>query len=137
MTAIENYIPQRKPMVMVDTLVFASDEKAVTRFHVREDNLFLTDEGYFNESGLIENIAQTAAAMVGYQCMRKEIPVPIGYIAAIKNWQLNSTPLVNSTIQTQVEVTNQVMDFTLVEGRVEQDGKLLCRCEMRILLAKS
>jgi len=136
MTAIENYIPQRAPMIMIDELVFASTDRAITKYRVKDNSIFLTDNGYFNESGLVENIAQTAAAMVGYECTKKEIPVPVGYIAAIKDWQLNSTPPINSTIQTVVEVTNQIMDFTLVEGRVEQDGKLLCRCEMRILVVK-
>jgi 3-hydroxyacyl-[acyl-carrier-protein] dehydratase len=31
-----------------------------------------------------------------------------------------------------VKVTNKVLDITVVQGKIEQEGKLLCSCEMRI-----
>ena len=72
---ITQYIPQRSPMVMVDELVQASATRAVTRFAILPDNLFLVSN-HLGEPGLVENIAQTVAAMVGYDCRQKNIPVP-------------------------------------------------------------
>ena len=54
-------IPQKPPMVMVDKLIFAEEKKVVTSFLIRRDNIFCSD-GVFTEAGLIENMAQTAAA---------------------------------------------------------------------------
>jgi predicted hotdog family 3-hydroxylacyl-ACP dehydratase len=67
---ITNYIPQREPIVMIHNLVEVSDEHAVTQLTIEPDNVFVT-EGYFAEPGLVENIAQTAAVHVGYQCQQK------------------------------------------------------------------
>ncbi len=69
---------------------------------------------------------------VGYQCSLKNIPIPIGYIAAVKDLKIQALPKQNTRITTSVRVTNKVLDVTVVEGRVEQEGNLLCSCEMRI-----
>jgi predicted hotdog family 3-hydroxylacyl-ACP dehydratase len=128
---ITKLIPQRHPMVMVHELIQSSDQYAKTALAIEPDNQFVAN-GRLREPGLIENIAQTVAAQVGYQCSSKNIPVPIGYIASIKDLKVYALPLVNSVIVTTVRVTNQILDVTVVEGRVEQDGVLLCSCEMRV-----
>ncbi|HEY9044412.1 MAG TPA: 3-hydroxyacyl-ACP dehydratase [Ohtaekwangia sp.] len=128
---ITQYIPQRDPIVMIHNLVEVSDEHAVTQLAIAPDNVFVAD-GYFAEPGLVENIAQTAAVHVGYQCQQKNIPVPIGYIAAVRDLQIHSLPKQNSTITTSIRIVNQVLELTIAQGRVEQDGQLLCSCEMRI-----
>ncbi|HKZ38658.1 MAG TPA: hypothetical protein VJ184_13450 [Chryseolinea sp.] len=128
---ITKYIPQRHPVVMVHELVEADDDHAVTQLTIEPDNIFVSRE-YFSEPGLVENIAQTAAMHVGYQCSLKNIPIPIGYIAAVKDLKIQTLPKQNSRITTSVKITNKVLDITVVEGRVEQEGNLLCSCEMRI-----
>ncbi|HTE31283.1 MAG TPA: hypothetical protein VK666_12970 [Chryseolinea sp.] len=128
---ILRYIPQRHPIVMVHTLLEADDEHAVTTFNIEPDNIFI-DRGNFAEPGLIENIAQTAAVHIGFQCHRKNIPIPIGYIAAIKNLNIVSLPQSNSRITTSVKIVNKVLDVTVVQGEVELEGVSLCTCEMRI-----
>jgi len=128
---ILQYIPQREPIVMVHELMEAGDDYAVTQLVIGPDNIFVSG-GFFAEPGLVENIAQTAAVHVGYQCARKNIPIPIGYIAAIKDLKFFSLPQQGSTITTSVKVTNKVLDVTVVFGKIEQEGKLLCSCEMRI-----
>ncbi len=128
---IIRYIPQRYPIVMVHELVEADEDHAVTALTIEPDNVFVSKE-YFSEPGLVENIAQTAAMHVGYQCALKNIPIPIGYIAAVKDLKIQSLPKQNTRIITSVKVTNKVLDVTVVEGRIEQEGNLLCSCEMRI-----
>ena len=128
---IVKFIPQRHPIVMVHELEEADDNHAVTNFTIEPDNIFVSNQ-YFKEPGLVENIAQTAATHVGYQCSLKNIPIPIGYIAAVKDLKIYSLPRENTRISTSVTVTNKVLDVTVVEGRAHQDGNLLCSCEIRI-----
>jgi 3-hydroxyacyl-[acyl-carrier-protein] dehydratase len=130
---IQKYIPQREPMVMIDTLIAASDIEAQTELTIRKENIFL-GEGCFSESGLTENIAQTAAAQLGYQSARKNISVPIGYIAAVKNLKIAKLPVEGFVITTFIKVTNKVLDVTVAEGRVECNGEVYCTCEIRIFV---
>ncbi len=128
---ITQYIPQRDPIVMVDDLIEASDSHAVTQLHLAPDNVFAW-EGFLSEPGLVENIAQTAAVHVGHQCLEKGVPIPVGYIAAVRNLAINSLPPVGSTIVTTVRITNKVLDVTVATGEVVLNGDALCSCEMRI-----
>ena len=50
---------------MVDKLVYCDDNRARTNFLVQEGNI-LVEDGVLVEAGLVENIAQTAAARSGY-----------------------------------------------------------------------
>ena len=68
---IQDLIPQRPPMVMIDKLTEAGEISATGELKVHESNLFC-ENGLFRETGLIEFIAQTAAAFTGY---RNKIPI--------------------------------------------------------------
>jgi 3-hydroxyacyl-[acyl-carrier-protein] dehydratase len=131
--SVLDYIPQRPPMVMIDELIACDEKTATSSFLIKAGNIFVEDEK-FTEPGLIENIAQTAAAMMGYQCALQNAPVPIGFIAAVKDLKINFIPNTASVIETTVTVTNNVMNVSIIEGKVEQSGKILCICEMKILI---
>lgn len=132
---ITDYIPQRPPIVMIHDLVEADEDRARTQLHIAADNVFAED-GFFREPGMVENIAQTAAVQVGYIYKQKNLPVPIGYIAGIKDLRISGLAPVGATLTTETRVLNQVLDVTLVEGRITLEGRELCRCEMRIFVRK-
>ena len=134
-TDITDYIPQRPPLVMIHDLVEAGDAHAKTQLHIAADNVFAED-GLFREPGMVENIAQTAAVQVGYIFKKKNQPIPIGYIAGIKDLRISGLAPVGATLTTEVHILNQVLDVTLVEGKITHEGRELCRCEMRIFVRK-
>jgi 3-hydroxyacyl-[acyl-carrier-protein] dehydratase len=126
-------IPQRPPMVMVHHLLTADETSATTQLEIQSRNIFV-ENGLFTEPGLVENIAQTAAAQIGYICKQKHIPVPVGYIAAIKDLKIYELPAVGDSITTTITIKNNILDITLVDGVVTLHQKELCRCEMRIFI---
>ena len=128
-----DYIPQRPPMVMVDELVEVAETKFVSRLTVESGNIFV-DNGLLREPGIIENIAQTAAAGVGYHQISKGEPVKLGFIAAIRNLEILNLPLVGRQLQTTVEVVNKVLDMTIIKGQVVDSGNIIATCEMRIFI---
>lgn len=130
---ITKYIPQRAPLVMIDAIVTTGEVGSTTSFLIKADNIFC-ENGCLNESGLIENIAQTAAAHAGYQSCIKNLPVSIGYIAAIKNLRVYGLPQVGSTLNTSMEVTNQVFNVTIVRTETRVGNQLICECEMRVFI---
>ncbi len=62
---IHELLPQQEPFVMIGTLTHFDRTLTVTETEVKADNIFV-DNGYFTASGLMENIAQTCAARIGY-----------------------------------------------------------------------
>ena len=132
---IFNYIPQRPPILMIDSLYEASESKIVSGFFVTSDNIFV-ENGMLNESGIIENIAQTAAAGIGYKQVTTKKPVNLGYIASIKTLIIHSLPLVSSKLKTTIEVINEVLDITIVNAYVYILDKKIAECEIRIFIKK-
>ena len=129
---IKQIIPQQPPFVMIDRLVHFDEVFTKTEFKITPDNLFV-ENGKFLESGLIENIAQTCAARLGYinTIIRKE-EVRLGFIGAMKSLNINKLPDVFSTLETTVEVVNEVFNITLVKATTTCEGEVLVTCEMKI-----
>ncbi len=130
---ILQFIPQRDPMVMVSGLQWASDHAVTTWFLIKEGNIFLKD-GRFREEGLIENIAQSGAALNGYHAMVNKEPVKNGYIGGIKNLEVHSLPETGVRLTTSVTETYHVMDTSIIVGEVRVDDQLIARCEMKVFL---
>jgi predicted hotdog family 3-hydroxylacyl-ACP dehydratase len=130
---ILDMIPQRPPIVMVDKLIAVAEGKTTTGLTVKPDNIFVLN-GVLREPGIIEHIAQSAALGAGYGCRNEGKDVPVGFIGAIKNLIINFLPEVNSELITEVTVEYQVMEATLIRGRVVCNDRLVAECEMKIFL---
>ena len=130
---IQPLIPQRKPFVMIDALLHSDERVTRTTFQVRQENIFVV-EGLFREAGLLENIAQTAAAGVGYIVQKEKRPAPMGYIGAVKNFEVFDLPRVNEELETEIIITNQIFDITVITGMVTCSERLIAKCEMKIFI---
>lgn len=133
MTA-ETLIPQKPPFVMIDEFIYTDEHHQHSVFRVTRDNV-LVDDGFLTEGGLVENIAQTAAARMGYLCGLENKPVPVGYIGAVQNLEITALPKVADEIRTEITVTNQVFNATLITGRVLLGETQLARCDMKIFIS--
>ena len=128
-------IPQRPPFVMVDALLDAGDDTARTSFTVTADNVLVTD-GLFTEAGLMENIAQTAAAKAGYEALEGNEPIKVGYIGAVKNLKILALPQIGDELITEIKIENHIFDVTVISGRVTCNDALLAQCEMKIFITQ-
>jgi predicted hotdog family 3-hydroxylacyl-ACP dehydratase len=132
---ILSLIPQQPPFVMVDKLLFCDEMITRTTFMVTEDNV-LVFNGVLSEAGLMENIAQTAASGAGYLAKMENKQAAIGYIAAVKNFEVFDLPKVNDELITEVKIENQVFDVTIISGTVKHNDKIIAQCEMNIFISK-
>lgn len=132
--SILQYIPQRAPFVMVDTLLLADDTNTITSFTIPESNPMVEEEGYFTASGLVENMAQSAAAGTGYKAHQSGQPTPIGFIGALKNLTVKRLPKVNDTLTTTIHFGMQVMNAQIIQASIAESGTEIATCELKIFL---
>ena len=135
MEGITQFIPHRDPFVMVDNLLEYSPEQVVSSFLIRPNNILVTDE-YFQEAGILENIAQTVALHAGYEAIMKKLPPRVGFIAAIKNFKLFNLVPVGQELITTATVTHNLGDMLIIKGESEYLGIPVASCEMRLFLEK-
>jgi predicted hotdog family 3-hydroxylacyl-ACP dehydratase len=130
---LKELIPQRPPFVMIDRLVSSDKVYSVTELEVRSDNLFV-DNGRMTASGLVENIAQTCAARMGYINLSQGEKVKIGVIGAVSGYEVFRTPKVGERIVTTIEVEEELFQITLVNAVIHCGEEVLARAKMKIAL---
>lgn len=129
-----NMIPQKPPMAMIDTIIEVSKQHAITRLTIIEDNVFCED-GFFQAAGLSENIAQTAAAQVGYLSYLSGEEPPVGFIGALKNLTIEQLPRIGDQLVTEIEIEHEIMNFTLINGISKVGDTVMAKCQMKIFIA--
>lgn len=131
---IHELLPQQEPFVMVGRLTFFDKRRTITETTVKDENLFVS-EGMMSASGLIENIAQTCAARIGFvnkYILKKGIQV--GFIGAIRNLTVLGLPKTGETITTTVDVLEEVFGMTLAHAEITCGGETLVTTEIKIAL---
>lgn len=83
---IENYVPHRGPMLLLDRLQSADADGAVAEVTVPHDGLFLHDAGMPSWVG-IEYMAQTVAAWAGWRALQKGQAVQLGFLLGSRKYE--------------------------------------------------
>jgi predicted hotdog family 3-hydroxylacyl-ACP dehydratase len=130
---IRHLIPQKEPFLMVSTLISVDEKTAKSSFIIHHENVFVKN-GVFQEAGIMENIAQTAALRAGYMALLNNNPVETGYIGAIKDFELYGLPASGDEIITEIAVENQIFNVIVIVGKVWHNSDLLARCEMKVFM---
>ncbi|MBR5763873.1 MAG: pseudouridylate synthase [Bacteroidaceae bacterium] len=134
---IHELLPQQEPFVMISSLVRFDMQTTVTETVVSADNLFVED-GVFSAPGIVENIAQTCAARIGYvnkYILKKGIQ--LGFIGAIRDLKVKDLPKVGERITTSISVIDSVFGMTLVDAVVMNNGAEVASAQMKIAVKES
>lgn len=126
-------IPQRPPIVMVDVVWSADEQSADTGLTIQEDNIFIKD-GLFREPGLIEHIAQSAAAFAGYGTFVRGEEPKLGFIGEIKDCVFNLMPPVGSELRTHIQLVTVIGGIRLINAEVRLKDELVATCVMKFFL---
>lgn len=132
---IHELLPQREPFVMVGRMVYFDMGRCATRTRIAPGNLFV-EKGRFTASGIIENIAQTCAARIGYinkYILKKGIQ--LGFIGAIRNMNLYRSPEAGEEIETEIVTIEEVLGMTLVSAKVIAGEETIAEAEIKIALS--
>jgi len=121
---------------MIDRIISSEGKTTVTGFMVKEENVFCSD-GILREPGLIENIAQTAAAGAGIKQGDKDEQPLVGFIGGIRYLTIHSLPRVGDELITKITVEHEVFDATVVNGRIYKEDQIVAECELKIFLIKN
>ena len=136
---IQEYLPHRKPMLMVDRIVEIGDRKVTTSFKIKQENIF-TENGKLTETGLIENIAQTCSAITGQnfandiQQLKNPGSQIIGFITNIKKIKIFDLPEVGDQIISQAVLKSQFGEICTIVCETFFNEKLLVEAEISLLI---
>src|SRR5690554_5483624 len=123
---VSNFLPHRKPMLMVDSVVENEDDVLATQFYIAEDCVFLKN-GKLCEAGLMENAAQAASGVVGQTLFDADDVEGrgselVGYISAIRKVDIYALPEVGDTIVTRAKLSPRVDTGAVTMCRLESEA---------------
>ena len=125
-------LPQRPPFVMVDRLTDYSEMQSSCSLTIRPDNVFC-ENGEFASAGLIEHIAQTCAARLGYYNKYVlKTGVRLGFIGEVKDLEIVRLPREGETIETTIVVMQEIFDVTLVNAEVRVGTEVIATTRLKI-----
>ena len=132
-TDIASLIPQRSPIQMVDRYIFEDELNCRSELTINKDNLFLDESGYMSVEGVLEHIAQTSAAHIGYLHRLAGKTISLGYIGDIKRCAVTGPmPAAGAMLCTRVSVVSQVGNVTLVSAEAAVNDSLILSCRMKV-----
>ena len=134
--AILDYIPQRAPIVLISKIYKSDEASIITGFDIIDNHLFVLN-GELTESGIIENIAQTAACRAGFEAKKYNITPAIGFIGQVKDLEIHFLPKVGTELLTEVVTKTQVMNVSIIEAKSYSNSVLVASGEMKIFLQEN
>lgn len=134
--SISEILPQREPFLFVDRLVHYDERETVTAFTVPADHL-LVEDGHLTAAGILENMAQSSAARIGYLCKYiLHVPVRIGYIGAIRKFRVHRLPAVGETLTTTILFREDVFGISLVDAVVRVGEDMIAEASLKTALGE-
>lgn len=128
-----NLIPQRNPIVMVDTFFRADENGAETGLHIQSGCLFC-EGGLLREPGMIEHVAQSAAAFAGYAPYTRGEQPKLGFIGEVKKFKISRLPRVGEFLHTTLRVMGEAAGVTLIAAETRTEDEVLATCQMKIFI---
>lgn len=122
---------QQRPFRFVDTLESWDPKTTVTGFSIEPDVLLL-ENGLLSEAGLLEHMAQSCAARIGYETVYiKHEPVKIGFIGQVKDYKIARLPRVGERLRTTVELVSDVFGISLCDVSVRSGDQFIAKASLK------
>jgi len=118
---------------MVDGYFYEDELHCQSELTVVADNMFLDESGRMAKEGLLEHVAQTSAAHIGFLRKQAGENVTLGYIGDIKKAQFSTPmPTIGDTLHTCLTVVSQVGGITMVSAETSVNKHVILTCRMKL-----
>lgn len=125
-------IPHRGRMLLVDTFVFYDTGLGRAVATVRPDTMLLEPGGRLSPLASVELIAQTYAALHGWELKLKGLAPTFGYLVGVQSFEALHAVAAGQTLEIEVRTAGEFEDFAVVEGTVSCAEKLVARGKIKL-----
>ena len=128
----EMLLPHRPPMLLIDRLIERKGDMAVAEACVPQNGLCVDKEHGLLPEFFIEIIAQTMAAVNGYDALLDGKKINDGFLVGLDNFSCNTVPLSHKTLHIKVEKTFEFGDVKIIRGEVLCNDVQLVMGEIKV-----
>ncbi|MDH4100727.1 MAG: 3-hydroxyacyl-ACP dehydratase [Nitrospirota bacterium] len=128
----EKLIPHRLPIRQVERLLEFRDHSGVVEAVVNPENPLLDGNGFLDEVGLIEMLAQSFAAVQGYADRLAGKPVGDGFLVGIRKVAVDVMPRRGDRLTICIRPVGGLESFVVVDGEVRRGEELLASGNLKL-----
>ena len=130
--AVDEIIPHKPPMRLVDTLVKVGERSADVAVTISDDMPFTEKNGKVDESAYIELMAQSIAALNGFKNIDLTTSAAEGFLIGAKRIEILGTARVGDRLNISVCKFARYGDFGIIKGTVSRDNDIIAQGEIKI-----
>ena len=125
-------VPHKPPMLLIDNLLEVKERASVSEMTVRDDMIFVGDDGFLDEAAFPEIISQAIAAQEGFRKLGSRSPELEGFLLGLKKLEIFSRARVGDTLRITVFKAARYGDFGIIEGEVRRGDELVAKGELKV-----
>ena len=128
----EALIPHRKPLCIIDWLIDTEAQGGTAEACVAPDNVLVDEDGLLDPTAVAEMIAQTYAAVKGYNDRLSGEPVKQGFLVGIRKIQFLKLVFAGDVLRINVDTVGAISGFAVVKGRVTRNQEVIAEGEIKL-----
>jgi predicted hotdog family 3-hydroxylacyl-ACP dehydratase len=117
---------------MIDRLIDVKDHGGTAEAEVTSDNVMLDENGQLDPLAAAEMIAQTYAAVKGYDVRLSGKPVKQGFLVGIRKIQFLKLVFVGDLLRINVDTVGAISGFAVVKGQVTRNQEVIAEGEIKL-----
>ncbi|HYS43510.1 MAG TPA: hypothetical protein VEM32_05965 [Geobacteraceae bacterium] len=121
----ESLIPHRPPMRLVDTLLSVADGSGVTEACPAAGCILADARGELDAAALVELIAQSYAAVKGYDDLANGRPVKKGFLVGVRKLRITGRAFTGNRLLTTIRTVGTFEGFAVAEGEIVCAGETI------------
>lgn len=132
--ALDQLIPHRAPMQWIDALTGCTETTATATACFQADD-FAVAGGKIIETALVECIAQTVAAALGWRAQsrtEKSGAAAGGMLVAVSNFKIQSRPPAGKILHIEIREQKRLGAMQLIAGSISCEGQLVASGELSL-----
>ncbi len=124
---IENYVPHRKPMLLLSKLIKASEDGIEANYTIDHKCIFLKEDDTIEPVALMEILAQCFAAGNGVTN-----PSRFGYLVSMRSMKVYDQASIGETVLAKVTLAARIGDIMVIDGKLYKDGACILEGQYKI-----
>ena len=129
---VDRVIPHKRPMLLIDRLLEVNERSSLSEMTVREDMIFVDENGKLDDASYPEIISQAIAAHEGFRRFGGRNPLMEGYLLGVKKFQIFGASYIGDTLRITLFKIAKFGDFGILDGKVYKGDELIAHGEVKV-----
>ena len=133
--SVDGFVPHEGRMRIVDAIVSIEERKVETLAKITQESIFVDEEGVLDPTAHVELIAQSLAAMQGFNARDNESEKLGGFLLGVKNLEVFGEVRVGDELRISAFKEAKFGDFGIIKGTVFKDNETIASGEIKVYTA--